>query len=80
MYRTWKTVILTALLAAVPVWASDGADADKDASSKESTAAKSSAAAKSKPAAKNAGKDADKSAAPSYGAEIEQLREMVLQQ
>lgn len=79
MDRTWMTAVFSALLVAMPLWADNGPD--KDAGSKgDATAAAAASAKKNSPAKpKDKGKDAEKPAA-SFGAEIEQLREMVMEQ
>jgi hypothetical protein len=78
MYRTWTTAVLSALMVATPLWAENGPS--KDAANKKETPA-ADAARKGAPAKDNAGaKDADKPAPAGYSPEMEQLRQMVLEQ
>lgn len=74
MYKMCRNVALLALLVTLPVWAGNGAD-DKDAAGKDAPAAPTAA---KKTTAKY--KEAEKPASANYSAEIEQLREMVLEQ
>jgi hypothetical protein len=78
MYRTWTTAVLSALMVAMPLRAEDGPN--KEATDKKDAAA--AAAAKTAPAArgKTAEKEAEKPTTTAIGAEIEQLRQMVLEQ
>ena len=71
MFRTWKTAVFAALLVAMPLWAENGHE--KDAANETTSAA----AKKNVPAGEKA---AEKPAAAGYGAEIEQLREMIIEQ
>lgn len=72
MYRTWTRVVVAGLLAAMPLWADSGADkpANEEKDRPETKAA--SAAAPIKEIAPPAGAN--------FAAEIEQLRQMVLEQ
>ncbi|MBZ5703551.1 MAG: putative porin [Acidobacteriia bacterium] len=73
MYRKWMMAVLSALLATAPVWAGEGHDKNAASKSEETPLA----ANKTVTAAE---KTAEKPAAAGYAAEIEQLREMLLEQ
>ncbi|MGA2481970.1 MAG: hypothetical protein ABSF92_02485 [Candidatus Acidiferrales bacterium] len=78
--RMWMTCILSAFLAAMPALAKSGSG--KDATTKGEATQPAASSANTSPAAKETSKEsrAEAPASPSYGAEIEQLREMVLEQ
>jgi len=73
MYKTWMTAALSAVLVAAPAWAGDGHDKNAASKGEETPAAANKSAAGSE-------KAAEQPAAAGYGAEIEQLREMLLEQ
>lgn len=78
MYSKWMGAVLSGLLLVSPLWAGEGNTSDKPvAAAKEQPAAVQPASGTTAPAAKEAGSPAP---AAGYGAEIEELRQMVLEQ
>ncbi len=77
MHKTWITVVLSACLVAAPLRADTGLSKNSAAGRDEVSAAST---ARKKGNAALGAKEVEKPAAAGYGAEIEQLRQMILEQ
>lgn len=75
MDRTWMRVVVVGLLAATPLWADSAADKSAASEKEKPASAKASASA-----AAPAKEKENSPAGANYAAEIEQLRQMVLEQ
>ncbi len=78
MHRTWMTAALSVILLATPAWAGSGPEKDATDKGAAETASPTATPANSNPAAKDT--KSEQPAAAGYGAEIEQLREMLSEQ
>lgn len=78
MYRTWMRVAVVGLLAAMPLWADSGTDKTAKNEKDKPDATKPAGSPATPPKEKE--KTAPASAEANYAAEIEQLRQMMLEQ